>query len=166
MQNILTEYLFSYFNRSLIALTSVLLIIGTLIDIFSTSDMSLIRLIVCFSIIRNTKLLFKISDIKKTNNLELKFIHGLRVLSTLWIIIGHSVGFTCVPMLMKISPFTGYPEDGIEILKTVIFQYIVNGGLSVQIFFIIRYIIIRAQEELLYETVSCLVYVVKCIINI
>jgi hypothetical protein len=118
----------------------ILLLIGTLLEIYSTSNILMVRVISCFSIIKNTKILFKISTQRPNVEYQLQFIHGLRVLGTLWVLIAHSSGFILVTVLMKISPFSRYPEEGIDNSKTLLSQFIINASLAVQVFFIMRYI--------------------------
>ncbi|CAG2109485.1 unnamed protein product, partial [Medioppia subpectinata] len=67
---------------------------------------------------------------------RLQFIHGIRVLGTLWVILAHSSGYVLITVLTQISPFARYPEDAIDSSKSLVSQYILNASLSVQIFFI------------------------------
>jgi hypothetical protein len=58
------------------------------------------QIISCFSIITNTRKLFTIDRQKMDQNLQ--YIHGLRVITMVWIIVIHvfTVGTLFVPMLV------------------------------------------------------------------
>lgn len=134
MFNIISSTFFSTIIKSILGLV----VLGTILDICSTSDFLVFDLLKCFSFIKNTKILFRISNQKIDSEYRLQFIHGLRVLGTVWVILAHSSGFVLVTILTRISPFAHYPDDAIENSKTLLSQYILNASLAVQIFFTMR----------------------------
>ena len=91
-------------NGQLIALTivlsfTILTLIGTLIDYLITmcpngddyKDNFFIEFFQCFSIMKNSSKLFDLSE-RESNDNRLQFIHGIRVFSILWVILGHCYG--------------------------------------------------------------------------
>lgn len=111
------------------------LIIGTLLDITSQkkedyfSDQKqnfglMKKVFLCFSLNINTKKLFHIDKSTKT----LKAMHGIRVLSLLWIIVCHSYLYVDTQSISGIYSYK-------ELFRNFNFQFVVNGTLSVDTFF-------------------------------
>lgn len=115
-----------------------LVIIGSVLDLFISRDIFVIDLLKCFSMSKNIAILFKISSFNSNREYRLQFIHGIRVLGTIWVVMAHTSGFVLVTILTKISPFARYPEDPIMYSKGILSQYVMNASLAVQIFFIMR----------------------------
>jgi len=93
----------------------------------NTSDKKLkclLNFIICFSLCSNTEKLFQL---KRKSRKDLKCIHGIRVLSMFWIIIGHTyaIGFSMIK-----RPLYAFKE-----IDNLPFYTIINGTLSVDTFF-------------------------------
>ncbi|UXI18260.1 hypothetical protein NH340_JMT04203 [Sarcoptes scabiei] len=132
-----------------------LVIIGTLIGLFIRSERNcktiLIETLRCFSFVDNTNALFKIKRNKLNDQSEtsdsrspgsersqLRFVHGLRVFSIYWILIAHV--FLFYPMLNvddRVSPVHSMNRSK-EVIGNIFTHLIVNAGLAVETFFLIR----------------------------
>lgn len=84
------------------------------------------RLLVTFSIYTNTKKIFKIDS---NNNQQLACLHGIRVLSLFWVILGHSYAFGIM--------FSDNRIIVIDWLKRFSFLIVSNAFFSVDSFFLI-----------------------------
>ncbi|CAF3397106.1 unnamed protein product [Rotaria socialis] len=80
-----------------------------------------------FSAIRTIRRIFTMT--KNDNENSLAFIHGLRVLSLFWVILGHSILFNLF--------YTNNPVDVLAWSQNVAFQFITSGILSVDTFFVL-----------------------------
>lgn len=105
------------------------------------SESKIITFIRCFSWVENTKSLFKInndSGNKSESKVELRFIHGIRVLSIYWILVAHV--FLFYPFLNlnnRVSPVRSL-GNRLEVIRNLFTHFIVNAGLAVETFFLIR----------------------------
>lgn len=111
----------------------------------------LIETLRCFSFVDNTNALFKIKRNKLNDQSEtsdsrspgsersqLRFVHGLRVFSIYWILIAHV--FLFYPMLNvddRVSPVHSMNRSK-EVIGNIFTHLIVNAGLAVETFFLIR----------------------------
>jgi hypothetical protein len=124
--------------RSIILVNIILIIIGTSLKYFKLNKRSFaIKFLECFSFVNNNKILFKINP---TTNREgqFKYIHGLRVVSIFWVLISHVYLFHPFPEFPeKISPVSRLIDvrTMVQYLST---HLIINAGLAVGTFYIIR----------------------------
>lgn len=125
--------------RAIIALNVILIIIGTLLDSYVTKKESLvIKLFLCYSFVKNNKLLFKINK-NKAKEGQFKYIHGLRVISIFWVLISHVYLFHPFPELReRVAPVLRL-NDVRSIVQLFPTHLIINAGLAVGTFYIIRY---------------------------
>ena len=91
----------------IITLISIITIYGTLIN--SNSNSSRIKQIIkCFSVTNNIRILFTLKEHKTENDRpKLSFINGIRVISTLWILIAHTYLYIPVFHKKEIPKFAG-----------------------------------------------------------
>ncbi|CAF1625753.1 unnamed protein product [Rotaria magnacalcarata] len=80
-----------------------------------------------FSAIRTSRRIFTMT--KNDDENSLAFIHGLRVLSLFWVILGHSILFNLF--------YTSNPVDVLSWSHNMAFQFITSGILSVDTFFVL-----------------------------
>ena len=91
----------------------------------SETDVSLCkRIIKCFDISKNFMAIFKITD----NEPDLKVLNGIRVLSMLWVILGHT-------FFHAKSSYVSNIMDIKDFMQTFWYCYILNASYSVDVFF-------------------------------
>jgi hypothetical protein len=129
---------------ALYALVISVCLTGTLLDLFATassSGSSVQRLLICFSVVRNMRRLLHVqkspSNSKESDRVDLRCVHGLRVLSMFWIIVGHTYFFGAVYQISYalkklIVDVPRYPGQ-------MIYQPLTNTYLVVDSFFFIGY---------------------------
>ncbi|KAK8759176.1 hypothetical protein V5799_003191 [Amblyomma americanum] len=81
-----------------LATLAFLVILGTGLDVYTEKKAPkcrhsvLVRLALCFSLLANTRSMLSISKDQSTDAHRFQFLHGLRFLSIVWIVIGHCYG--------------------------------------------------------------------------
>ncbi|CAN7976261.1 unnamed protein product, partial [Ixodes persulcatus] len=90
-----------------------------------------LRLLLAFSVIRNTEILLKKVSDKNSDAYQLRCIHGMRVISYLWITLGHNY------MLMDPHIMTR-GLGALEFLDEFAFTIVLNGVMAVETFFVMR----------------------------
>lgn len=81
-----------------LALIAFLVVLGTGIDAYTESKApkcrhnALVRVALCFSLLGNTRSMLSINKDKNSDAYRFQFLHGLRFLSIVWIVIGHCYG--------------------------------------------------------------------------
>ncbi|KAH6945047.1 hypothetical protein HPB50_006968 [Hyalomma asiaticum] len=81
-----------------LALIAFLVVLGTGIDAYTESKApkcrhnALVRVALCFSLLSNTRSMLSISKDENSDAYRFQFLHGLRFLSIVWIVIGHCYG--------------------------------------------------------------------------
>ena len=129
-------------------------IVGTILEWFGNGG----KVIQCFSLIANTKILFRIVDHQHNQNQQqpqrqqqdnndnsdsrqFQYIHGIRAINSFYMIFCHSFGLMMVPLFMRVSLFARYPRDMKETVTSIGAQPIFNGALVVQTFFTMRLVL-------------------------
>ena len=117
------------------------IILGTILETTIEPNQvksSLGKFLLAYSVISNTKILFRFTD-EHPNESEggghFQYIHGIRALSSFFIIFCHTFGLMVVPINMKVSAFSRYPNDLKDTNKYLLSQIVYNGNLIVQTFF-------------------------------
>ncbi|EEC00714.1 hypothetical protein IscW_ISCW001445 [Ixodes scapularis] len=90
-----------------------------------------LRLLLAFSVIRNTEILLKKASDKNSDAYQLRCIHGMRVISYLWITLGHNY------MIMDPHIMTR-GLGALEFLDEFAFTIVLNGVMAVETFFVMR----------------------------
>ena len=121
----------------------ILIIIGTLLGSFvSYKKLFVVQFFECFSFVKNNKLLFKINK-NKAKEGQFKYIHGLRVISIFWVLTSHVYLFHPFPELReRVAPVLRV-NDVRTIVQYFSTHLIVNAGLAVGTFFVIRQLFIN-----------------------
>ncbi|KAM7302354.1 nose resistant to fluoxetine protein 6 [Ixodes scapularis] len=88
-----------------------------------------LRLLLAFSVIRNTEILLKKASDKNSDAYQLRCIHGMRVISYLWITLGHNY------MIMDPHIMTR-GLGALEFLDEFAFTIVLNGVMAVETFFV------------------------------
>ncbi|KAJ8956800.1 hypothetical protein NQ318_014214, partial [Aromia moschata] len=106
----------------------VIVVISTAYDLYSNNQISVTKyeLLVAFSAYSNGKKLFSITN----NSTELSCLNGIRVLSMIWVVVGHMF------MMMILSPLFNL-IDGVNFTNSLRSMLIVSGTLSVDTFFVV-----------------------------
>lgn len=136
--------------------------IGTLVDICSSTQpaktksiLSVRSILISFSVIRNTAILFtgkcqtqkELLNSARTlktdaNEIEyrLAYLHGIRVLLVLWIIATHSVSLIPASIAMPVAILARHPHDMVQLAASngALGNFLANGTLAVEAFFLIR----------------------------
>ncbi|CAG2106289.1 unnamed protein product [Medioppia subpectinata] len=117
-------------------------IFSTILEMFATDciqyePFGIGRLVLCFSLISNIKKLFLINREKMDE--KLAFVHGVRVLTMIWIICIHTftVGTLFVPMLVY-----RFEDEARKFGKQLSTQFIFNGYISVGNFFFLSGLVV------------------------
>ncbi|KAH8020938.1 hypothetical protein HPB51_010328 [Rhipicephalus microplus] len=81
-----------------LATIAVAIIAGTTFDVFFPRKIQgrhdcLIKCLTTFSLVKNTKYIFRLKRCGKSDTYVYGFVHGLRFFSLFWIVLGHSYGF-------------------------------------------------------------------------
>ncbi|KAM7304861.1 nose resistant to fluoxetine protein 6 [Ixodes scapularis] len=87
----------------------------------------LMKCLTSFSIIKNTKLILAVNKNKSSETYQYRFIHGLKFLSMVWIVLGHSYGIVTDNMSRMVNALH-YFEHWYTLIVTA-------GYLGVDIFF-------------------------------
>nr|XP_027193733.1 nose resistant to fluoxetine protein 6-like [Dermatophagoides pteronyssinus] len=101
------------------------------------------KILLCFSLIKNNRYLFQIKSTKISmvgqtqQRQEFRFIHGIRAFGALFIMMAHAGGLVLVPTLMPVSVIARFPNDAIQLSRTLMAQPFYNGALVVMTFFLI-----------------------------
>ncbi len=92
-----------------------------------------------FSLLKTLPSLFSIHEppVSSCSGSELRPVHGLRVLLISWVVICHSTNFAPLGLYDQPMIAARFAEDAIAIVRSLPVQFVINGGLSVQAFFII-----------------------------
>ena len=117
-----------------------LIILGTLVSTYIPNNESfIVKLLTCFSFTKNNATLFKINK-NKSREGQFKYIHGLRVISILWVLVSHVYLFHPFPELNeRVAPVMRL-VDVRHIVQYLSTHLIINAGLAVGTFYIIRFI--------------------------
>ena len=107
---------------------------------------SLTSIPICFSLIRNTTILFKNqpTNEKQQNDSDIEhrfvYLHGIRAILVIWIIATHAVSLIPASITMPVAILARHPHDMIEMAKNngVMGNFLSNGTLAVEAFFFIR----------------------------
>ncbi|KAL3222510.1 hypothetical protein MRX96_004967 [Rhipicephalus microplus] len=81
-----------------LATIAVAIIAGTTFDVFFPRKIQgrhdcLVKCLTTFSLVKNTKYIFRLKRCGKSDTYVYGFVHGLRFFSIFWIVLGHSYGF-------------------------------------------------------------------------
>ncbi|KAH6944551.1 hypothetical protein HPB50_003866 [Hyalomma asiaticum] len=153
------------FSIAVLCLLGVLVGVGTALEWLPQTDIRALRIkqggtvrrvLLVFSAITNTKLLLR-TTVKRQNE-QLKFICGLKVIMTFWVVLGHA--YIILPMGYFHAVFAMDPMT-----ENFTFQFITNAFLSVTIFFflsgfLLAYAAVESREGLV-KTNLFLVYIVR-----
>ncbi|XP_037523929.1 nose resistant to fluoxetine protein 6-like [Rhipicephalus sanguineus] len=153
------------FSIAVLCLLGVLVGVGTTLEWLPQADLHALRIkrggtvrrvLLVFSAITNTKILLRTTV--KTQNEALKFICGLKVIMTFWVVLGHA--YIILPMGYFHAVFA---MDSMT--ENFTFQFITNAFLSVTIFFflsgfLLAYVAV-ASREVLARTNPFLLYIVR-----
>ncbi|CAN7993362.1 unnamed protein product [Ixodes hexagonus] len=123
----------------LLSFLGLLLALSTAVDLYSkfrghayVKDHErpfVLRMLLAFSVIRNTEILLKKVSDKSSDACQLRCIHGIRVISYLWITLGHNY------MLMDPHIMTR-GLGALEFLDQFAFSVVLNGVMAVETFFV------------------------------
>src|SRR6218665_2988353 len=121
----------------IIAIPWCFIVVGTFLDHLCCGRENNVvsKFLLCFSFTSNIKFLFHITNDNRKNE-EFQFVHGVRALASLFIVVAHSAGFLFVNQQLRITPFAHFPSDIIEMGKTFVAQPFYAGALMVVIFFV------------------------------
>lgn len=140
-------------GHSPILLTAIVLVmLGTGCDLLcassqpKTHEWSFLCTLKCFSLARNTRVVFHIrhSDLyrKSSHRIEHRFtyLHGVRTLFIVWIIIAHSCSLMPTSITMPFSFIARHPHDMIQMFERnqTFGNFLNSGTLAVEAFFLIR----------------------------
>lgn len=81
-----------------LAMVAFMVALGTGLDIYAENKApkcrhnALVRVALCFSLLSNTRSMLSINKDKNSDAYRFQFLHGLRFLSIVWIVIGHCYG--------------------------------------------------------------------------
>ena len=106
-----------------------LIIPGTLYELFvgvSDSPSFLEKIFISFSLLSNSRILTQIVDVRTMGVCQFQFIHGIRALAAIFILIAHSSGM--VPMVhgMRVSVIARYATDIVMFISKKYFIYNIN----------------------------------------
>lgn len=107
------------------------MIASTLCEIFLDNDANKLNfdLLKCFSMISNGRKIFKCRKNNKSTDI-IECIHGIRVLSIIWIVYSHSyLGLSGIPHMNSIYSF--------QWVKNILSMILYNGSVAVDTFFLI-----------------------------
>lgn len=140
------------------------IVLGTLLEAFTstgnpdrptTVKSPVGKFLLAYSAIGNTKILFRLTDSNSSSTTkeevesssqsasqegsgQFAYIHGIRALASLFAMYVHTFGLMMIPLNMKVSPYSRYPNDMKETNKLFIVQPIFTAALVVQTFFSMR----------------------------
>ncbi|XP_075735004.1 nose resistant to fluoxetine protein 6 isoform X2 [Rhipicephalus microplus] len=153
------------FSIAVLCLLGVLVGVGTTLEWLHQADLHAFRIkrganvrrvILVFSAITNTKILLRTTV--KPQNEALKFICGLKVIMTFWVVLGHA--YIILPMGYFHAVFA---MDSMT--ENFTFQFITNAFLSVTVFFFLSGFLLAyvtaASREALARTNPFLIYIVR-----
>lgn len=117
-------------------------------------DTLLAQILLSFSLLGNSRILFRMVDSAADNNnssktesdqaataavnAQFQFVHGIRALASIFIIIAHNSAFVIVLYQMGVSVVARHPTDFVALSRLPIAQPFYNGSLVVLTFFLIR----------------------------
>lgn len=128
--------IFVFFLRGIFSSACALVVLATLSQAY-LGRQNCPDFLQAFSIQTNLRTLFRISEPIEPIAKRFQFVHGIRTISSLFILIAHASGTVLVPSLVPVSPLARHPHDMIEMGKSLIAQPFYNGFLIVYIFFIL-----------------------------
>ncbi|KAL3225271.1 hypothetical protein MRX96_025954 [Rhipicephalus microplus] len=153
------------FSIAVLCLLGVLVGVGTTLEWLHQADLHAFRIkrganvrrvLLVFSAITNTKILLRTTV--KPQNEALKFICGLKVIMTFWVVLGHA--YIILPMGYFHAVFA---MDSMT--ENFTFQFITNAFLSVTVFFFLSGFLLAyvtaASREALARTNPFLIYIVR-----
>ena len=123
-----------------------LVITGTIVDcLISNSSWTLFTILRCFSYIQNSAKLFRIVPYEEMSSVQhrLSFLHGVRTILMIWILVGHSCALIPSVVTMKVSMVARFPHHFISVyqLQEPMGNFISNGNFAVEAFFMIRLVV-------------------------
>lgn len=148
-----------------------LVAIGTIMELFIKgieSNEGMLGILICFSLIENTRTLFRISRSKHHESTgektQFKFIHGLRVLSIYWVVLAHVLLFHPFTQYDDLVPPVHSLNTRFSIIQNVFAHFVVNAGLAVETFFFISgtltvYTILTTTAERSNQSINIFTYI-------
>lgn len=127
----------------LLVLACTLVAAGTVVDLVLSPGCYGHRYIVCFSLVSNISRLFHIdlapakSKEEEAERRRFQFIHGLRAISSWFILIAHNGAFVMIHYKMNVLYYARHPKDMIDTSRMLIVQPFFNGALVIFLFFMI-----------------------------
>lgn len=110
--------------------------VGVLLITFCDMFISLPSVLQCFSIFENVHVLLNL-ELQPTTIPSFSFVHGIRAICSIIIVIAHSGGFVLMHYTMIVSFLARHPNDMIAISRLMFTQPFHNGALIVFIFFML-----------------------------
>lgn len=133
-KSLLYDNFFCYL-RMILVIHIVLVSIGTLVPIGATGNF--LKLLSCFSAIENTRILFQVNE-QSNDHRQYRFMHGIRVFSIYWVVFAHVLLFhPFLELPDRVSPVSTLTNKD-KIIRNPMSHFIVNAGLAVGTFFLLR----------------------------
>ena len=78
------------------------------------------QILLSFSMLSNTRILFRMVDNKSILNAQFQFVHGIRAIAAIFIVIAHTSGMVFLSYQMRVSVLARHPNDLIEKTRMVV----------------------------------------------